>query len=258
MGLCLFLFIDDHFLGLHHVVRAGVEHPQRQLVLSVPGQAVGVEDVVLALDVVVGHFGRLDHPAVDGTFDAGRIGLVGEVDARNLSHDHHAVARETERQRIVELTLEHAALDGPDALERFFVGHGLRFLQPDGVLPVGDRTAVAQDELGQQLKIEVVDAPERNGGVGEVDILALLDGGFPLVGNRLVALHDAQNARRRSGVAVRILPAACGDVHRAEEIALAVEQADDHIGRVDDGVDVESVENAFGAPFFKSVAFFGL
>ena len=88
---------------------------------------------------------------------------------------------------------------------------------------------------------------ETQAGVRERNVLDPLGAFFPFLGDGLVAVHHAENARRRCRIAVGIVAAAGGDVHGPFEIALPVEQADDHERAVDGRIDVEAIPHALGA-----------
>ena len=81
---------------------------------------------------------------------------------------------------------------------------------------------------------------------GEIHIFHLAQVFHPVFGDVAVSDHRAQDARRRCRVAVRVLAAAGGDIHRFEEVFFPVQQSDYDIGAVDDGIDVERAEYAAG------------
>lgn len=57
-------------------------------------------------------------------------------------------------------------------------------------------------------------------------------------GKITVSLHHAQHAQGRRGIAVGVVSATGGDVHRAEHIAFAIQQTDDDVGSILLGIDV--------------------
>ncbi len=59
-------------------------------------------------------------------------------------------------------------------------------------------------------------------------------------GNSRKAQRRKQHARRAGGIAVGILPRARGDIERPGKIAVAVQQAECHIGAVQTRVDIEA------------------
>ena len=80
---------------------------------------------------------------------------------------------------------------------------------------------------------------ERVVGVTELCVGELGDAGLELVGDAAVAKHHAEHAGGAGGIAVGVLAAAGGDLHRLQEVALAEEQAEGDVGAVELGVDVE-------------------
>ena len=65
----------------------------------------------------------------------------------------------------------------------------------------------------------------------------------PIFRNILVTHHYSEDSGGRRRVAVRVLAAAGGDVDGAVEVLVTVEETDEDVAAVDDGVDVELVVN---------------
>ena len=103
------------------------------------------------------------------------------------------------------------------------------------------------------LQAKLVRAVERDVCVLEGNVLGRLNRPLPVVGNTVVAQHGTQYAARGRGVAVGVLPAACGDVHGAPKVAIAIEQAHHHVSAVDGSVYAGLALEVIGARLVPAV-----
>ena len=138
-------------------------------------------------------------------------------------------------------------------LERLLECHRFGLLDGEFHSLIRDFSAVGCHDFFEQAESGFIACGQRNVGVGEVDVLAPVDGRFPEVGQLFVSVNHTEDTSGSGGIAVAVLTAAGGDVHGAEEIAFAVEQADYAVGGIDCCIDVEAVPHPFGATFLVGV-----
>ena len=114
--------------------------------------------------------------------------------------------------------------------EVLFEWHGLGCLDFDPHDIAFHAAAVRFDLAEGVTERELIDLFERRRRIGKFQAFDLGKALLPIVGDRFVAEHDAQNTRCRGRVTVRVLARAHGDVERLGEIAVTIEERHDDIG----------------------------
>ena len=177
----------------------------------------------------------------------GYFGHVRLVGAAQGARQYRSDAVEFDYAGFGERLVDCAAFGRIMPFERLFETDGYGLLACYGNIGFTYGTAVAADYFQCLVEAHLVGAVERDVGIGELHIFHFAQVAHPFFGDFAVPEHCAQDTAGRCRVAIRVLSATGGDVERLREIALAVKQADEDVGAVGHGVDVERHEYPVGA-----------